>query len=103
MLLFYSCNTTVRIGGWWVTRAGACAPATHCEQCHGPAGCLIEHRWLLDHRRTPEPFESPKLAWVQRLVPSFGDGFISCLGLHFDNHWSSVPDVGEDTNQRCPD
>lgn len=34
MLLFYSCNATVKIAGWWVTRAGACACACRCwELC----------------------------------------------------------------------
>lgn len=46
MLLFYSCNATVIIAGWWVTRAGTCACAclqvlgavpqtlNFCEKCH---------------------------------------------------------------------
>lgn len=35
MLLFYSCNATVIIAGWWVTRAGTCACACACLQVLG--------------------------------------------------------------------
>lgn len=55
MVLFYSCNASVVVVGWWVTRAGACActclqvlgaapqTPTFCEQSQGLPGCLMGH------------------------------------------------------------
>lgn len=48
MLLFYCCNVTAIIAGWWVTRALACAvlqllgaaPQVLTFLC---CGCLLEH------------------------------------------------------------